>query len=113
MGFLGSSIFILGSFKARNPMSKSALCATIGVSPIKFKKAGMTSLNEGDQSSSPAVNPVKSDILSGIGFVGLIKDVNWSIFSPLRKRAAPTSIMSLDEGSRPVVSRSIDTNSGK
>jgi len=73
----------------------------------------MTSLKDLDQSSSPGVRPVRAEILSGIGLVGLMSDEKCSIFSPLRKREAPTSIMSLVEGSRPVVSRSIETNSGK
>ena len=82
------SIYVLSNFKPnseqlcfKNPISKSALCATKMLSPTNSKTFGNISSIVGAFFTISSVILVTSTTLCGIGFSGLTKVLNSSITS--------------------------------
>ena len=96
---------------AMKPVSKLALCAMIGRSPTKSRKARIASASEGAPATSESRMPVSSVMFAGIGIFGSTKVLNLSRTSPPLKSTAPISVSLSDTAERPVVSTSKATNS--
>ena len=93
------------------PVSKLALCAIMGRSPTKSRKARIASASLGAPATSLSRMPVSSVMFAGMGIFGSTKVLNLSRTSPPLKSTAPISVRRSVTAERPVVSTSKATNS--
>ena len=90
----------------KNPISKSALCATSTLSPTNSNTFGNTLSIVSASLTMSSVILVTSTTLGGIGFSGFTKHENSSITSPFFTFIIPTSVIFSVLKESPVVSKS-------